>query len=161
MKFSKWLENWDMKSLKINVKFLEMEWEPSTEDQDAAWELYVEMLTRIATQHLEPEHGDEQTALESIHQLFGLTRSILRSHGRPCITFSKVAVIVLNQVIRPFTAKWHREALKGAFSDEKQCTVFRKELAALQLELRKYTTALASIAEVEDLTDLEKRAESE
>ena len=28
MKWSKWLENWDMTSLKINVPFLEMEWDP-------------------------------------------------------------------------------------------------------------------------------------
>ncbi len=160
MKLMKWLENWDMTSLKINLKFLEMEWEPSTEDQDAAWELYVEMLTRIATQNLQPDHGDEKTALESIHELFGLTRDILRSYGRSCVTFSKIAVVVLNQVIRPFTARWHRESLTRAFESEAKCVEFRDELTSLQTELRKYTRALADIAGVEDLTELEQTEKS-
>ena len=29
MKWSKWLENWDMTSLKIKASFLEMEWKPA------------------------------------------------------------------------------------------------------------------------------------
>ena len=37
MKLKKWLENWDMTSLKINLKFLEMEWQPKEPDRDAAW----------------------------------------------------------------------------------------------------------------------------
>ncbi len=156
MKLQKWLEKWDMTSLKINLKFLEMNWEPSTADQDAAWELYVEMLTRIATQHLLPAHGDEQTALESIHKLFDITRGILRTSGRECMNFSKVAVVVLNQVVRPFSAKWHKEVLAKAFYDKAKCDEFREELASLQKELRKYTTALADIAGVEDLTELEQ-----
>ena len=73
MELKKWLEKWDMTSLKINLRFLEMNWEPNTADKDAAWQLYIEMLTRIATQRLLPEHGDERTALESIHRLFGIT----------------------------------------------------------------------------------------
>ena len=156
MQLHKWLEKWDMTSLKINLKFLEMNWEPNTADKDAAWELYVEMLTRIATQHLQPDQGDEKVVLDSIHQLFNLTRSILRSHGRDCVTFSKVAVVVLNQIIRPFTAKWHKKSFTGAFDDEAKCKDFREELAALQTELRKYTAALADIAGVENLTELEK-----
>ena len=32
MKWRNWLENRDMTSLKINVKFLEMEWSPQTAD---------------------------------------------------------------------------------------------------------------------------------
>ena len=156
MELKKWLEKWDMTSLKINLKFLEMNWEPNTADQDAAWQLYIEMLTRIATQRLQPDHGDERTALESIHCLFGITRDILKIHGRDCVTFSKIAVVVLNQVIRPFTAKWHKEALLNAFENEKKCQEFREELTLLQIQLRNYTAALADIAGVEDLTTLEE-----
>lgn len=155
MKLKNCLENWDMTSLKINLKFLEMDWEPSTADKDAAWDLYVEMLTRICTQDLSLDHGDESAALESIHQLFGLTRGILKAHGRGCLTFSKIAVVVLNQVIRPFTAKWHKALLTNAFEDNTTRSQFREELAGLQVELRKYTKALADIAEVEDLTTME------
>lgn len=156
MKLKKWLENWDMTQLKIKLPFLEAEWQMQEKDKEAAWELYVELLTRIATQPLPTEHGDEQTALESVHTLFGLTRSTIKNHGRDCINFTKIAVVVLNQTVRPFTAKWHRLSVAGAFKDAEKCREFRKELEALQVDLRKYTKMLADMAGVEDLTELEE-----
>jgi hypothetical protein len=155
MKWKKWLENWDMTSLKVNLKFLEMEWQPKEPDKAAAWELYIEMLTRIATQHLRPGHGDEKTALDSIYTLFPLTREIIKRHGRDCFEFTKIAVIVLNQIVRPFTEKWHRESLKGAFRKKEKCAAFRREQAELQIRLRQYTKMLAEMAGVEDLTQME------
>ena len=127
----------------------------SAEDQDAAWELYIEMLTRIVTQPLPSEDGDEQTALDSVYSLFPTTREILRRRGRGTIQFSKVAIPVLNQVVRPFTAEWHRKSLANAFSDPDQRVEFRDSLAVLQTDLRNYNRLLANIAGVEDLTDLE------
>jgi hypothetical protein len=82
MKWKEWLDRWSMTSLSINAGFLNMEWEPKDRDRDAAWELYVELLTRITTQHLQPDHGDEKTALDSIHALFNLTRQTLKHQGR-------------------------------------------------------------------------------
>ncbi len=155
MKWSEWLENWSMTSLKVKAPFLEMDWEPKDEDKDAAWELYIELLTRITTQQLPPEHGDEATALESVHKLFGLTREIIKRRGRLCIEFTKIAVLILNQKIRPFTAKWHKLMLAKAFDDMEQCKVFREELSALQETLRLYTRMLSDMAGVEDLTQLE------
>lgn len=115
MKWRKWLENWDMTSLKISAPFLEMEWKPQEEDKAAAWELYIELLTRIATQPLDAEHGDEKTALDSVYSLFSVTRQVLKTNTRNCTEFTKIAIVVLNQVIRPFTAKWHRLSLQGTF----------------------------------------------
>ncbi|MFN9547849.1 MAG: hypothetical protein ACK6AD_12425 [Cyanobacteriota bacterium] len=155
MKWSKWLENWDMTSLKISAPFLEMEWKPQDEDKAAAWELYIELLTRIATQPLDAEHGDEKTALDSVFSLFSITRQVLKNNTRNCTEFTKIAIVVLNQVVRPFTAKWHRLSLQGAFNDAEQCISFRSELVALQVTLRKYTKMLANMAGVEDLTSLE------
>lgn len=63
---------------------------------------------------------------------------------------------MLNQVIRPFTAKWHKLSLEEAFEDKKQCDTFREELKRLQLLLGIYTQMLADMADVEDLTKLEK-----
>lgn len=154
MKLRKWLENWDMTNLKINVGILEAEWQPQEKDREAAWELYIEMLTRIVTQPLPESDGDEKSALDSVHALFGITREILRRKGRDCVQFTKIAVIVLNQIVRPFTAKWHRKSLAGAFNDPNARKEFRDDLAELQVELRKYTKALADIADVEDLTAL-------
>ena len=156
MNLSNWLEKWGMSSLKIMPPFLQMEWAPEAADKNAAWSLYIELLTRITTQPLPIEHGDEKTALDSVYSLFATTREVIREHGPECINFTKIAIVVLNQVIRPFTAKWHRKSLAGAFEDETERAVFREELAALQEELRKYSRMLADIAEVEDLTDLEE-----
>ena len=158
MKLGEWLDAWSMTSLKINTHFLEMEWKPNDWDKNAAWELYIELLTRIATQHLDPAHGDEETALRSIHSLFDLTREIIKRQGRHCIEFTKIAVVILNQVIRPFTARWHRHSIQKAFTDPEMCKAFRKDIYDLQLILRIYTKMLADMAGVEDLTNLEKAA---
>ncbi|CAN2041415.1 conserved hypothetical protein [Candidatus Magnetomoraceae bacterium gMMP-15] len=155
MKWHQWLENWDMASLKIKTPFLDMEWKPQDEDKAAAWELYVELLTRITTQNLEKFHGDEKTALESVYALFSLTRQVIKNNGRGCIEFTKLAIIILNQIIRPFTAKWHKLSLEGAFEKKEKCKIFRLELKGLQIKLRNYTKMLADMAGVEDLTELE------
>jgi hypothetical protein len=155
MKWKKWLENWDMTSLKVNLKFLEMEWQPKEPDRTAAWELYIEMLTRITTQNLQPEYGDEKTALDSIYSLFPLTREIIKRNGKDCIEFTKIAIVVLNQVVRPFTTKWHGESLKKVFIQKTKREEFRRELVQLQVKLRQYTKMLAQMANVEDLTQFE------
>jgi hypothetical protein len=155
VKWKEWLDKWSMTGLSISTGFLNTEWEPKDRDRDAAWELYVELLTRITTQYLQPDHGDEKTALDSIHALFGLTRETLKRQGRHCDEFAKIAIVVLNQVVRPFTAKWHKESLAGAFDDSARCQEFRDELSTLQKQLSRYTKMLADMANVEDLTELE------
>ena len=145
----------NLTKVRLNLAGIGVEVEFNQDDQDAAWELYVEMLTRIVTQPLPADVGDERTALDSVFSLFATTRDILHRRGRNAIQFSKVAIPVLNQVVRPFTAKWHRESLAGAFDDPARCREFRLELIALQTDLRNYNRLLANIAEVEDLTDME------
>ena len=73
MKWREWLEDWSMVSFKISVPYLETEWALKDADRDAAWELSIELLTRIATQLLPQEVGDEQTALTSVYALFAFT----------------------------------------------------------------------------------------
>lgn len=150
------LERAGIKGLQINTKFLNAEWNLVDQDKEAAWELYVEMLTRIVTQPLSAEHGDEETALKSIYDMFPITREILRRRGRHCIEFTKIAIPFLNQKVRPFTAKWHKLSIANAFQEREKCAVFRDELASLQEDLQKYSRLLADIAEVEDLTNLEE-----
>ncbi len=107
------------------------------------------------TRTLPAEHGDEQAALDSVYKLFGVTRETIKRHGPGCRGFTKIAIVVLNQVIRPFTARWHRESLAGAFTDKARCKVFRRELDDLQDKLLRYTKMLGDMAGVEDLTELE------
>ncbi len=154
MQLRKLLEKWDLTSLKIKAPFMEMEWEPRDEDKDSAWELYVELITRVATQRLDPDEGNEAAALKSVYELFPLTRETIRRNGRYCINFTRIAVVVLNQKVRPFTAKWHPRMIAGVLSAEER-EVFRAELEILQTDLRNYTRLLADLAGVEDLTDLE------
>ena len=156
MKFKKWFENWDITGLKIKTPILEMEWSPQDSDKDAAWDMYIELLTRIATQPLSDDDGIEQTALESIHALFPITRNIIKDHKRDCEGFARIAIIILNQIIRPFTARWHRLSSDKAFQDPSKCKLFRKELKELQEKLTKYSMMLAEIAGVEDLTKMEE-----
>ncbi len=155
MRIKDLFEKWGLVGLKVKTPILEMDWEPSDPDKNAAWDLYVELLTRITTQRLPHEHGTEEAALESIHKIFGLTRSTLKARGRKAENFTRIAIIVLNQVIRPFTAKWHRLSEQGAFGEETKSAEFREELAQLQDRLRAYTKLLSELADVEDMTEME------
>lgn len=153
-RFNDLFQKWGLSNIKLNVFFAELEFVPTEDDQTAAWDMYVELLTRISTQRLEDNTGDEETALNSIYALFGITRTILKEKGRNAPNFTKIAVIVLNQIIRPFTARWHIKKLQGAFSNNNECNIFRNELYQLQIQLRGYTGMLAELAMVEDLTKL-------
>lgn len=152
MNWKSWISKWHMSSLKINTKFLEMEWQPQDADRNAAWELYIELLTRVTTQELPDGDGDELAALSSIYKIFDLTREIIKKNKRDCIEFTKIAIIVLNQLIRPFTAKWHKKSLIELNQEDK--ILFRKELKELQAKLRLYTQMLGEMAGVEEINDL-------
>lgn len=155
MDIGNFFKKYRLDKIRLNLKVVQMELSFQEDDKDAAWELYIEMLTRIVTQTLPPGTGDERVALDSVYSLFPVTRKILRRRGRGTIQFTKVAVPVLNQIVRPFSSKWHRESLSGAFDDPAKREEFRLELMVLQDDLRNYNRMLAEIASVEDLTDLE------
>lgn len=145
-----------LEKVKLGPRFASVELSFEDADRRAAWELYVELLTRVATQPLPAAHGDEKTALDSVYSLFSTTREILRRHGPETVQFSKIAIPVLNQVVRPFTAKWHKEVLADGFTNSAKRGEFRKELMSLQDDLCNYNRMLAFVAGVEDLTDLER-----
>ncbi len=148
--FGALLAKWGLKKLHLKTWFLEAEVEFNDASRRAAWDLYVELLTRITTQPLAPADGIEARALTSVYELFGLTRTALKTHGPDCYAFARVAVVILNQVVRPFTAKWHKLSVEGAFEDVDDCGVFRAELAELQVDLRHYMQLLADLIGIED-----------
>lgn len=157
MKLRELLDNWSLGKLKINAFFLDMEFQPNDQEREAAWAMYVELLTRITTQALPVGEGDEAAALASIAKLFGITRDILRAPGaRHANQFAKLSIVILNQKVRPFTAAWHRASLAGAFADPAACARFRAELLELQIVLQHYAGVLSELAGVEDLTRLEE-----
>ncbi len=152
MNWEEWLNKIDAKSLKIKSPIMELQVEFKDADRIAAWNMYVELLTRVTTQDLPDGVGDEETALISIYSIFDSTRLVLKEHGRKGINFSRIAILVLNQVIRPFTAKWHKLKLDGAFNDPSCCASFREELKELQEQLKLYVRILANIAKVPELS---------
>jgi len=152
MNFREAFSKWGLSRISLNLKFAELEFSPTDDDGIAAWEMYVELVTRITTQKLLDDSGDEGTALESVYKIFAITRDILKTHGRKSGAFTKIAIIVLNQVIRPFTAKWHKRSIDGTLTKPEGKICFRRELEALQVDLRNYSRMLAEMAKVEDLT---------
>ena len=142
----------------------QLEFEPDEAQQRAAWELYVELTTRIAVQPLNPDEGILSEALTSLHEIFVVTRDILRRAG-PLVakgpsSFGAVAIEVLNQGIRPFLTKWHPLLLayeqkrppEVPVRDYEQAwenaQVFRQELSEFQKQMVIYVDALAKIAGV-------------
>ena len=86
-----------------------------------------------------------------------MTRDIIKRHGRDSKEFAKIAIVVLNQVIRPFIAKWHKLSLAGAFKEQKTVYLFSYRIGTnTKKKLRIYTKMLADMAGVEDLTSLEE-----
>jgi hypothetical protein len=86
-----------------------------TDQQAAAWEIYVELVTRVAVVELGAEQGVLREALGSLHSLFGTIRAVLRRHG-PSVAraggleasdVSVLAIAILNDVLRPLLADWH------------------------------------------------------
>jgi hypothetical protein len=154
-----------LKSYKFSIPFVgEMEWEPDPTQRKAAWELYVELVTRISTQPLDLDQGLVREALNSLYSLFGTTRQILRSAG-PEVgagpeTVGGIAITVLNKGLRPVLSKWHpqlqaHEVLRPPSISPKEWerqwkeeAAMRGELEKLRGSLEKYATVLAKMAGV-------------
>jgi hypothetical protein len=101
--------------LNLGILTIQGEWVPDKEEQLAAWEMYVELITRISVAELKEDEGLLREALSSLYSLFGATRQILRQHGpsvaqpkdKSDVSFGEIAVKILNLVLRPVLAKWH------------------------------------------------------
>jgi len=101
----------------LNLHFLQIggTWEPNDDERKAAWELHVELVTRIAVVPLGTEEGLMREALTSMYSLFATTREILRRYGPDVAepkpdgqySFGVLAVAMLNYALRPTLARWH------------------------------------------------------
>lgn len=128
----------------------------------AAWELYVELQTRIAVQPLGEDEGLIREGLGSLHSIFGTTREVLRSAGpdvgvKPS-SVGGVAMRVLNLGLRPFLAKWHPELQAWETLRDPEVSPVdhernwpkrksaRRELQQLQKRLSRYAKGLEKIS---------------
>ena len=75
----------DIKKVEVELNFgilkLKGVIAPNEQVKNAAWELYVELVTRITTVELEDNLGILRESLNSIYTLFGSTRQIMRKYG--------------------------------------------------------------------------------
>ena len=101
-----------------------------------AHKLVTLLRTSIATQHLPYQHGTEKRALESIYELFIEARQIILAH--PDERFAATVSEMLNNKLRPFTAKWHLLSEQGMLSSRDGGDAFRGELQELQKNLQQY-----------------------
>lgn len=134
--------------------------------EDIAWSLYVELVTRISIQPLTSSQGLLREALNSLYTLFQETRQILRAAGSQIATHSEeplglLGIQLLNQGLRPFTAKWHPLLLAYEKTRSEEISTYeheqlweraaemRSELVRLQEDLRTYAERFASLAGIQ------------
>jgi hypothetical protein len=146
-------------------------WKPDVDEQAAAWELYIEIVTRVPVAALASDEGLLREALSSLHTIFTITRDILRKHG-PLIakpkqggelSFGYIAIAVLNNVLRPILAKWHPLLLNYEHTRKPSISVFeherdwekntelRHDLDEARTVLVTYATILADVAGIPPL----------
>lgn len=139
-------------------------WTTDPIQRNAAWSLYIELITRIAVQPLGEEQGLLREAIDSLYTIFSTTREILKDAG-PKVGASKssvggIAIAVLNNGLRPFLSKWHPvvqrwelQISRGDYSQAYEKKLehelqLRQELELLYKDLAHYADALAKIAGV-------------
>jgi hypothetical protein len=147
-------------------------WAPDDSEKEAAWEMYVELITRVSVEDLGPDEGLLREALSSLYSLFATTREILRRHGpgiaRPKegrdLSFGVIAVTVLNRALRPLLATWHPQLAHyesqrppdvSAVEHERswdKAGKLRQALQDLRATLRRYAELLAEVADVPPLS---------
>ena len=143
-------------------------WVPNDKEVTAAWELYVEMVTRTPLGGVSQREGFIREALASMYSLFDTTRSILRSHGpdiarpknRQELSFGYLAISMLNHVLRPLLTRWHPllSAWETANPNENEsgwpyrCD-FVRDLRKAKIQLRAYAGYFARVADVPELLE--------
>jgi hypothetical protein len=121
--------------------------QPSSSEANAAaaHQFLTELRTRIATQPLPYQHGVEATALESMWKVFDHARDAIKAHPG-CQHFAARTTHVLNRVVRPLTAKWHRAFVEGRLNGRDGADEFRGDLQWVQGQLLVFATELHEIA---------------
>jgi hypothetical protein len=156
--------------LDLKVFSIKGTWEPNDTERRAAWELYVELVTRVTVVPL--TDGIAREGLTSLYAVFGQAREILRRYG-PEVAEPKpdgqynlgyLTVALLNHVLRPLLSFWHPElqawetirapGTPVKFHEDGWARIgeLRGELDQAQAVLTRYAGLLATSCGVPDLT---------
>lgn len=130
----------------IRHHLAEQPWQPTDDDRVPAWQLYLELMTRISVAPLRYREGQEGSALDSLYQLFLLARKLLGEHGREAQHFAVATFLVFERIVRPFTAYWHGQVGREALRRQDVRRRFRRKLRQLQRQLAAFAGILAEIA---------------
>ncbi|MFH9068112.1 toll/interleukin-1 receptor domain-containing protein [Streptomyces alboflavus] len=137
----------------------------SEAERMAAFDLQVELVSRIGVQQLPIDSGSLREALTSLHSLFAFTRDTLRrysiglqSSADAPDSVQSLADRLLNEVLRPFTTDWHPRLLNweaqrrpdvSALDHERawdHAPALRAALDDLRRPLQDLASALAAIS---------------
>ena len=144
-----WMEIWKISDRTVASGREDEFWAPTAADRALAWDIYVELRTRIAVQELRDDEGDDASALTSIYKLFQLSRESMRQHGVGCAHTGALLTAFLNQKVRPFTAAWHKRSVDEAWDTNPGVArpEFRDALRGVQPVLRELADALSNLAD--------------
>ncbi len=145
-----------------------MNTETTSPDKIPAHSLWVEMTTRITTQPLHYRSGNEETAAKSVHSLFPKTRELMDKHP-DAKRFQWLVLKLLNDTLRPYTARWHRWMTQSSvpdlnskfmlvFKDEQVRRMFRAELIEVRQSLSVYLNALEALADGRAISEETQKA---
>lgn len=143
-----WIKLWGIENPGIERERLAEFWAPTKADRALAWDMYVELVTRIAVQKLKDDEGNDLAALSSIFGLFGLARESMREQGTECANSGTLLTTYLNRKVRWFTAKWHKISIEQDWKENPQpISDFRKELQEqIQPALQQLAQSLSVVA---------------
>lgn len=136
---------------RINRTFFNKRMELNDIDKNAAWEMYIALLTSYAIKPINKDNNNIEIVLNAFDSLDETTIAILNKYGNNCIEFAKIAIIVLNQVIKPFIARCYN--IPNPEVDRE----LLQDLNKTQDKLRSYCRILSTIVDVENITSLENR----
>jgi hypothetical protein len=148
-------------------------WVPDLAERQAAWELYVELATRVTTVSLGSNNGLLRESLTSFHAMFEITREVLKRGGPNLarqkngsdVSLGGLAFTVLNRVLRPLLGRWHPELqayeasrpLKTSPFEHEQAwpkeTELRDAIEATRNVMIAYANELAKAAQVSPIVE--------
>ena len=119
---------------------------PKIDPNEAAAHYFLsELRTRITTQPLPYQHGDESRALESLREVFDHAREAMKKYPG-CEDFADQVTAMLNRDLRPVTAKWHRAKIEGRLNSRDGADEFRGDLKEVQDKLKRVASKLHEMA---------------
>jgi hypothetical protein len=166
-----------IKEVKVKIKFGIAEIEgiivPSKVEQKAAWEIYVELVTRVTVIELGEDQGILREALSSFYTLFETTRDVLKKYGSDLakhksgkLNLALIAISMLNYGLRPLLSEWHptledyeasrpinvsRKSYEAKWSKNKD---LRERISEIRETINHYANLLAEIASISPIHNI-------